>query len=441
MGATSVAIALPLSFIQHVKGYYMDHRLSTTWAELRTAVARPAIYAVLACGAYAAGAQAAGDAWPQYGYDAGRTFHNPQETTLHPGNAKKLRLLWSRSIAKDYTTESLRSVAYRDGQVAACADSGLYVRDARTGGLLQRDRSFPTGGCQSLVLTDSKLLAASSLYNDFTFEIKGFVTSRNLDGSAQWTSLDFGRTLNPLGFYQGGVFVTDSFAVTSFDAATGEQRWSAPIGNATRSFAIGGGKLVAPQWQFQQTSDRLVALDASSGAVVWEYTSPTFRPQTSMPIVTGGKVLMVSGEGTLGALNLQNGKPLWKTLLPYVMWVHHKAADSSSVYLGAYNQLTAHDLDTGATKWHADLPGSLISNLAVANGVLYAVVEGADDEFLIAVDTATGAVLKEARDTGHFWGGWHSVIVADGMVLTAGARGYMNAFGLRTAPARSIVHR
>ena len=116
--------------------------------------------------------------------------------------------------------------------------------------------------------------------------------------------------------------------IHALDAATGEELWSydpetnrawtryACCGPTNRGLAAWNGKL------YEGTLDgRLIAVDARSGALVWEQqTTPTDQPYsiTGAPRVFNGKVVIGNGGGELGvrgyatAYDAETGEQLWR---------------------------------------------------------------------------------------------------------------------------------
>jgi polyvinyl alcohol dehydrogenase (cytochrome) len=85
------------------------------------------------------------------------------------------------------------------------------------------------------------------------------------------------------------------------------------------------------------------------------------------------------------------------------------------VYVGISGQgLRALDPATGATIWSA--PGSPVTSLTVANGVLY---YGTSSGALIALDPATGAVIWSDTAAIRSTSGIFAVVVANGAIYAS----------------------
>jgi alcohol dehydrogenase (cytochrome c) len=126
--------------------------------------------------------------------------------------------------------------------------------------------------------------------------------------------------------YQGVLFVNSSGTVQALDGATGDVIWRFkrpsmridPV-SQPRGLALSGTKLFVPQ-----EDGRIFALDARTGAVVWEHdiVAAAGRIQlTSGPLVVHGKVIQgvsgCSGEDVVGgcfviAVDAETGRELWR---------------------------------------------------------------------------------------------------------------------------------
>lgn len=98
-------------------------------------------------------------------------------------------------------------------------------------------------------------------------------------------------------------------------------RWKTQVpGEGWSSPVVAGGRVYLTTVTDSQTRARVLAFDRASGAVVWDTVVTEIVPlrkeaknsyATPTPVVEGGRVHVVFGDGTLAALDLQ-GKVLWK---------------------------------------------------------------------------------------------------------------------------------
>jgi PQQ-dependent dehydrogenase (methanol/ethanol family) len=132
--------------------------------------------------------------------------------------------------------------------------------------------------------------------------------------------------------YRGVMYLTTRYATMAIDAATCRQRWSHALtspteqptsfGDAIRALFANRGTALKDGKLVRGTPDgRLLALDAASGAVVWERTIAdsaiaevlTMPPLIFEDLVVIGPAVSEGGvRGWVGAFRLTNGKPVWK---------------------------------------------------------------------------------------------------------------------------------
>ncbi len=166
----------------------------------------------------------------------------------------------------------------------------------------------------------------------------------------------------------------------------------------------------------------LYALNATTGALIWKYT--TGGVVLSSPAVVNGVVYVGSDDNNVYALNAATGALLWKytadggvesspTVVNGVVYV---GANGNRKYSGEVYALSAV---TGAQVWEHESGGSAeLSSPAVVNGVVYI---GYFNGALDALNAATGELLWEyATGYGFVGGTTISPTVANGLVYTPG---------------------
>ncbi len=210
-------------------------------------------------------------------------------------------------------------------------------------------------------------------------------------------------------------------------SGAGVSVWSSASIDETRNLLyIGTGQgLEAPASPF---SDSLLALDISTGAIVWQnqftaddiYTTPVQGPGPdydigATPVLFRGKdgdlVGVGSKAGIFKALDRETGKLAWEVELPEASAVGgcmaSPAVTSKVVYVNS-NQWKdfgffdgtqspndtsttyALSADNGDILWKRKLSAPMFGALTVANGVVY---QGLIDHKLVALDARTGVVL------------------------------------------------
>jgi outer membrane protein assembly factor BamB len=183
-----------------------------------------------------------------------------------------------------------------------------------------------------------------------------------------------------------------------------------PRSNAeTTSPVVAGGSV------YIAVAHDVVALDATTGAIRWRFTTQD-GTENSTPAVAGGVVFAGSFDGHVYALDAATGQEIWRTEVG-PMFVALTVADGT-VYAGsADHNLYALDAATGSVRWIAPTPWHFRGAPAVADGSVYVCTEDGD---FYAFDAATGAER------------WHRQIgqlVFAAPVVAAGVVYAIDAFG------------
>ena len=147
-----------------------------------------------------------------------------------------------------------------------------------------------------------------------------------------------GRIVAPPVIAGGVIYTVDSrYKVSAFDEASGDKIWTYKVeaieraatregktsiidrirdpltftdGDGSDKEGVGGGVGYANNRVFVATGlGKVVALDASTGAVVWE--RKTRVPINSVPTIDNGRVFVISDDSELFALNAETGEVLW----------------------------------------------------------------------------------------------------------------------------------
>ena len=222
--------------------------------------------ALLAGVAMLAGCSTVGG-WFGGGKDKGEDLSKPAELVEFAASATPQRL-WSTSVGKGERRIGARqSPAVADGRVyAAAVKGGVRAIDLQTGAQVWSH--------------DSDLrLAGGPAVGD------GLVVVGGLDGE-----------------------------VLALDAASGAERWTAKVGNEVIApAAIGQGMVLV-----RSNEGRVTAFDATSGERRW-FWSHELPPLTvrgnDAPVLGPGFVFVGNDDGTLTALALADGRPLWQQVI------------------------------------------------------------------------------------------------------------------------------
>ena len=170
--------------------------------------------------------------------------------------------------------------------------------------------------------------------------------------------------------------------------------WRFPEGNFGGFFigssaAVVNGVVYVGSTYNQETRQggAIYALNAYTGAKIWEYTTSTVR---SSPAVSGNTVYVGSGDGNVYALDALTGSQIWNYTTDY--WIDSSpAVVNGVVYIGSYEgNLYALNASTGSKIWNYATGASVKSSPAVVDGVVYF---GSGDSNVYALNAFTGKKL------------------------------------------------
>ncbi len=177
--------------------------------------------------------------------------------------------------------------------------------------------------------------------------------------------------------------------------------------------------------------------------LVWQQGKDSWHVDASVAVV-GGKVLAASallddekvGDRTLHCLDAKDGKPLWKTPLRLNPWAGPTVA-GKLVIVGCSNirfdpkaipggkgEIVAVDLTNGNVKWRKDVPGGVVSPVAVKDGLA---IFTATDGKVRAWDAATGQEKWSHDAKAGFFAG---PAIAGGTVYVADLKSVVHALSL-----------
>jgi len=192
----------------------------------------------------------------------------------------------------------------------------------------------------------------------------------------------------------------------ALDRHTGSVHWSADVTDPVNSSpAVVQGLVI-----FGARDGTFYALDAGTGnerwrfetgdLVPWEWGFEGWDAYTSSPVVVDSVVLFGAGDGNLYALELTEGRELWRFATGGRIRSSPAVADGF-VYVGsADGRVYAVDVATGDERWRYEPEGashvsaefgfdrkSIIASPVVAGGTVYV---GSRDGFMYALDRTTG---------------------------------------------------
>ena len=177
---------------------------------------------------------------------------------------------------------------------------------------------------------------------------------------------------------------------------TGRELWRFDAHARIRTTpAIAAGHVV-----FGTDAGNAVAVDAHTGKALWSFStegaSHSFAEKdndttsiVASPTISGSRVLVGGRDGLFYALDLNDGKALWKGTHDGSSWILSSAADRNAFYLGSGSAQVVQALDpaTGKERWRYATTSAVFGALSLSGTTLLA------SDFaghLTAIDTATG---------------------------------------------------
>jgi outer membrane protein assembly factor BamB len=223
----------------------------------------------------------------------------------------------------------------------------------------------------------------------FTMDAEGVVAAFDQkDGGQLWRTPTRPKhvTVQPLGggigFDGGTVYASTGFAeILSIDAGSGKINWRQALDFPARAAPTIAAGIVAVVTQ----NDLLLTFDAGSGAPGWRFTgkvtdSPASVSVTGAPAFESGILVAGFSSGTLAALDVNSGTPVWEqslssafgqaSTLDFSDIVAPPVIAGGVVYAASLGQtVLAIDLHSGAKVWEIDVSGT--EALCLAGGTAY----------------------------------------------------------------------
>jgi outer membrane protein assembly factor BamB len=214
-------------------------------------------------------------------------------------------------------------------------------------------------------------------------------------------------------FIEGDVVVqSDDGVLYRLDGRTGEPRWRVTIAPAARRVALddpasryenrASAAAAAGRRLFVGTHEgRLLALDARTGAIVWQFKAADAIIAT--PVVAAGRVYCGSFDGHVYALDGSSGALVWKHDTGGAV-ASAVAAGGSKILSGSRSfDFEALDAATGRAAWTKYFWFSWVESPATVAGSA-AFVGSSDAGIVSSFDVATGRVRWTREVQGSAWG-------------------------------------
>ncbi len=291
---------------------------------------------------------------------------------------------------------------------------GKPVRElwnVRTGALIE----FPPSVCDGVVYANNA--------DGFTFAVDaetGEVKWRRKTGTIFDSTPAISRDRLVIGGVDGNI--------TALDRATGKVLWRLRMKKAVESspVIIDNERTVIAA----SLDGRVVAVDLATGRIRWAYQ--TGGDIKGSPVVSRGKVYTANYAGEVVALNVRNGRLVWRQAYRLDPVRTERIYSSTPVAgrlllfgtVGGY--VYALDAESGALKWRNRVGPYVYSTPAIAGGMVYV---GDFEGRLHAYSLRTGASRWTARMPGAISG---SPVVIGNLVYVSTVKGSTSAFDMRT---------
>ncbi len=197
------------------------------------------------------------------------------------------------------------------------------------------------------------------------------------DGKPLWSfqpsSAPFFSPQEPLALAAGVVYWSAD-KLYALDAATGKQRWSAPIGDAPGAVSVSGNMVYA------LSDTQLYAFGSSDGALRWRQNLRPTLGNTAKLLVRNGVLYSINGAN-LAALRPDSGSVQWQFSLDPGLGesISDIFLAGSTLLVWSPATLDGLNASTGQVLWHKDTQAK---DLRVAGDTIYT----------IFIDVSTGGI-------------------------------------------------
>ena len=213
--------------------------------------------------------------------------------------------------------------------------------------------------------------------------------------------------------------------IYALNASTGAIVWS-DTGDAETGYvgipAFADGVVYAgscnPQLnEWSPNSGNIYAFNATTGAVLWNYTMSD-GVHESGPTITDGSVYVCTGQGNIYALNATTGALEWNYTTESAIWQSPTVVDGVVfASTSSPTRVLALNASSGVLLWSSPIDGWLYwSAPAVEGGLVYV---GSTDNSVYALNGSSGASVWNYTYTGSAL--MSSPVISDGVVYVGGA--------------------
>ncbi len=332
-------------------------------------------------------------------------------------------ILWTAPVTGDY--HEFPTPVIVDGIVYYPSNYGtdsLYALDAATGELIWKYRTGYTD--DAVTVKDGYLYTAS----DSLWCLDA------LTGERVWATAAADAAGSTPGVVDGGVyagratFASGNSYVYRFDAATGAEVWADTLPGYTAScLTVWDGMVFVPTYQAS-----LYALDANTGALIWENTDSYGGYWDSSPVVVDGLIYISGNDSWTRAIDAMTGLTVWEVAITPGTYLSATIAyfDGRLFFGDQVDSFHCLDASNGSNVW--SVPGTDHGSAGIADGMVF-YGEGSNyyDETarVFALDCETGQEVWNYLTTSGPYGIVSCPAITDGVVYIAGTDWNLYAFG------------
>jgi outer membrane protein assembly factor BamB len=181
--------------------------------------------------------------------------------------------------------------------------------------------------------------------------------------------------------------------ISALDARTGTERWSFDAdGTVFGPIAVSDGVVYVAAEDTVSFETTVYAIDAADGAQRWQFKPQRRGVFASGPAVDGERVFLGFGDGSVRALGISNGSPVWTRTLALGQGFGPGSApalvEGDLLVASRDGSVSRLDGATGERRWRFRAPGGFVQSSPLVVGD--SVVAGSADGFIVALDLETG---------------------------------------------------
>ena len=360
--------------------------------------------------------------WAEFHFDATSSGHNPYENVLGVSTVVNLKRLW-----RFPTTSSVQSSpAVVDGVLYVGSNNNkVYAVSALTGVVKW---SFTAEGA---VYSSPAVVGGVVYIGSFDGNVYALDAAT---GAEKWMYSTGTRIQSSPVVSNGVVYIgNNSQGLFALTAASGHELWSFAGGGAVLTTpAVANGVVYVASW-----GHGLYALKASTGATIWNADVGCCETGSSPAVANGVVYIGQDISGDVDALNASTGAKLWTFSTGGNGNVHSSPAVADGmVYVGSdSDSVVALNVSTGAEVWGYETGGFVESSPAVADGVAYI---GSADGNLYALNASNGVRLWSYPTGGQVQS---SPAVANGTVYVGSDNPTQSVIAFSTTPINRVITR